>query len=164
MGLFNTASALVSNNSQWEATPELSAADGAAAVPVNRSVLIIDDDQQFLDGISPAIRAAGFTVLTSTSGPKGLNLLRYAPHDFCALLLDYNMPGFDGDQTLNHARKLMPSIKVIGITGLQPAELSATYRDGVDELVLKPFSNSELIALLHVLVNGDPATAPPPAS
>ena len=67
------------------------------------TILAIDDDQQFLDAMKTLLTDAGFNVLTSSSGPKGLDTLNYAARDIKVVLLDYHMPKFNGAETLDPA-------------------------------------------------------------
>jgi CheY-like chemotaxis protein len=125
--------------------------DEQPAAPASKpTVLVIDDDAEFLSCVRPLLREAGFNVLTSGSGPKGLDMLRYAPRDLRVVLLDFNMPGFNGAQTLQYVRKLNPAVKVFGVTGINEEELPEEFRQGVDRLVPKPFKTADLIALLKV--------------
>jgi DNA-binding response OmpR family regulator len=115
------------------------------------TVLVIDDDPSFLTAVREALTAEGFGVLTSRSGPKGLDMLRYASRDIRAVLLDYNMPGFDGAATLEFARKLNPTVKIFAVTGVDQTLLPASFREGVDRLLVKPFRNGELIDSLNAV-------------
>jgi CheY-like chemotaxis protein len=123
------------------------------------TVLAIDDDKSMLDSLRGLLRAEGFAVLTANSGPKGLELLRLAPKNLEVLLLDYNMPGYDGAQTLQHVRKLRPNIKIVAVTGVDINRLPPEFRDGVDKLVLKPFQSSELISTIRGLLSPAAAAA-----
>ncbi len=127
------------------------AATGAGSRQV--TVLVVDDDRTFLETMRSLLRAAGFNVLASPNGPKGLDMLRYAGGDIDALLLDFNMPKFNGADTLEFARKLSPTVKIVAITGMQPEHVPPSFREGVDAFVPKPFNPTELIALLHELTN-----------
>src|SRR5260221_3445846 len=152
MGIFSALNALVSKTPHWEEPDGRSVADSFRPEEPKRTVILIDDDQDILDSIGPALRVEGLTVLTATSGAKGLNLLRCTPHDVEAMLLDYSMPDLDGEHTLRHARKIQPDIKIIGITGLQPDELSAGYRESVNALFYKPVRTIELLASMRELL------------
>ncbi len=123
------------------------------------TVLAIDDDPIFLDGMRELLRGAGFNVLTSTTGPKGLDLLRYAQHNIRAVLLDYKMPKFNGAETLEYVRKLSPQTKVIALTGVDLNQLPASFRQGVDEFIRKPCRSAHLIEVLNALV-GNGAVLP----
>lgn len=116
------------------------------------SVLVIDDDTQYLNCVRPLLRDAGFNVLTSASGPKGLDMLRYAPRDLNVVLLDFNMPGFNGAQTLHYVRKLRPGVKVFAVTGSKPSELPEEFRLGVDQIMTKPFKTADLISSIRTVV------------
>jgi CheY-like chemotaxis protein len=118
------------------------------------TVLVIDDDPAFLDGVRSLLRNAGFNVLHSTSGPKGLNMLRYAPRDIHLVLLDYNMPGFNGAETLAYVRKLGAKVHVIAMTGFAPERLPESFRNGVDHFIHKPFTGEELVSTVDQMIAG----------
>lgn len=127
------------------------------------TVLLIDDERSFCETMAGVLKGAGYNVLTATSGSKGLNMLRYAPRDIGAVLLDHNMPGFSGSDTLPYIQKLCPSVKVIGITALDPRKTPQSFVDGVHSIVRKPFTSNELLDTLDkVLVNGNQATSSAP--
>ena len=123
-----------------------------AAEP-GEGVLVIDDDEKFLSMIKPLLANAGYEVLTANSGPRGLDLLRYTQDKVRAVLLDFSMPQFDGSRTIHYLRKLAPSVKVIGITGVAAAELPDDYREGVDALMFKPFQTADMLASLRALLH-----------
>jgi CheY-like chemotaxis protein len=123
------------------------------------TVLVIDDDPLMLEAVSRVLREAGFNVLKSTTGPKGLNMLRYGGAEIRVLVLDYHMPKFDGSDTLAFARKLNPRIKIIGLTGVDARLLPSAFREGVEAVVTKPFDNQQLVAQLQALADAEPAPA-----
>jgi CheY-like chemotaxis protein len=137
------------------------AANGGAAPRHDYTVLAIDDDPSFLNSLRALLGSAGFNVLTSTSGPKGLDMLRYAASEVRVVLLDYNMPQFDGTQTLEYIRKLSPMAKVIGLTGADADLVAYRFSNNVDNLVQKPFRSNDLIGSIESLAsNATPEIAP----
>jgi len=112
------------------------------------AVLLIDDDDDFLQVTANVLRSAGYAVLTSNTGTKGLNMIQYAPGDLRVVLLDYAMPQLDGEQTLMHLRRLRPSLRVVGLTGVPMDELPSGYREQLDSLLCKPLRREELLASL----------------
>jgi two-component system cell cycle sensor histidine kinase/response regulator CckA len=158
-GIFRALGALLFHSEQTEDRHRGGGSEEPMQPSPSCTVLVIDDDPTFLEVIRPVLKEAGFNVLTSKTGPKGLDMLRYAPREIAAVLLDYSMPGFNGAQTVQFVRTLNPAVRVIGITGLAPEQLPADYRQGVDALVLKPFKAAELIATLRKVV-GSPAAQP----
>jgi two-component system, cell cycle sensor histidine kinase and response regulator CckA len=115
------------------------------------TVLAIDDDPVLLDSVAQLLRDMGFNVLTSKSGAKGLDMLNYAAQDVRVVILDYGMPQLNGEKTLEYVRRLNPTAKVIGLTGYKEEDLPASYRDGVDRLLTKPFRSPDLVLVLREL-------------
>jgi CheY-like chemotaxis protein len=115
------------------------------------TVLAIDDDPDFLESIRLFLYADGFKVLTSTSGAKGLDMLRYA-RDVRVILLDYNMPQLTGAETLAHIRKLNPCVKVIAVTAVDVNLVPRSYRQGVDKLIQKPVCGAKLVDTIDSLL------------
>jgi CheY-like chemotaxis protein len=113
------------------------------------TVLIIDDDTSFLEAMRALLADAGYNVLTSSTGPKGLDMMRYAPRDIAAVLLDFNMPRFNGAETLQFLRKLSPQVKVLAVSGITRNELPPEFREGVQRVLSKPFSNADLLKTIE---------------
>lgn len=125
------------------------------------TVLLVDDDHHFLFALKGALEAEGYSVLTASTGSKGLTILSSHADPIDILLLDFKMPLFDGADTLQHVRKLNQQIKVVGVTALADDNLPIEYRNGVDRLVRKPFTVSELVAVMDELVPRPQAPASP---
>src|SRR5664280_1362297 len=121
------------------------------------TILVIDDDPKFLETMRILLRGAGYTVLTSSTGPKGLDMIRYAPRGVRTVLLDFNMPGFNGAETLQYLRKLNPNVKVIAVSGFKANELPPSFQKSVERFVAKPFSNGELLDTIEEVLGGDSA-------
>jgi CheY-like chemotaxis protein len=108
----------------------------------------------FLDTMRTVL-GEGYNVLASSTGPKGLDMVRYAGHDVGAVLLDFNMPRFNGAETLQFLRKLSPNAKVLAVSGVSSNELPADFREGVDRLLSKPFTNAQLLKTLEEILDGN---------
>ena len=128
------------------------------------TVLVIDDDAKFLQTIRIVLGSAGYGVLTSSTGPKGLDMLRYAPRDVGVVLLDFDMPRFNGADTLGHLRKLNERVKVIGMSGFNVNELPENFQEGVERLVIKPFSNGELLQTIEDVLRRNSVAEPAAAA
>lgn len=152
MGILTAASALFFKNDPigaWQEAEEQQAQRGERPPTFKGTVLAIDDDPSFLEAIRGLLSAEGFNVLTSSTGPKGLDMVRYAGGDIDVVLLDFNMPKFDGASTLSFLRKLAPNAKVFAVTGIDDGLIPASFRDGVDRLIKKPFRNIELVESIN---------------
>ena len=125
------------------------------------TVLAIDDDPAFLSLLRPMLRDGGFNVLTSTSGPKGLQMVRFAGRSLSVVLLDYNMPQLNGAETLQYVRQLNANVKVMALTGVDLNLLPASFHEGVDKFIRKPFRSQDLIDAINSLIGVEtPAPAP----
>jgi CheY-like chemotaxis protein len=114
----------------------------------NYTVLVVDDDVPLNHMLREALLGVGFNVLSSNSGLKGLDTIRYGSK-VDVVLLDYSMTTLNGLQTLEHLDKYFPNVKVIGVTGFDISELPEAYRNGVDKLLPKPITISDLISAIH---------------
>jgi two-component system cell cycle sensor histidine kinase/response regulator CckA len=156
MGIFSAAIALFSSDGvgQHEGKPRRRRSDDEDIEPKG-TILVIDDDPTFLDAIRLLLRDAGYNVLTSSTGPKGLDMVRYAPKDVRLVLLDYNMPRFNGAETLEFLRKLNPSLKVVAVSGLRANELPESFQRDVKKLIAKPFNNDEFLKMVEEVIEDD---------
>ena len=153
MGIFTAAVALFGNGGagQLERQPR-GARHKDDDLEGKGTILVIDDDTTFLETIRLVLSEAGYNVLTSTTGPKGLDMVRYAPKDVRVVLLDYNMPRFNGAETLEFLRKLNPNLKVIAVSGFRAADLPESFNTGVQRLLSKPFRNDDLLKTVEEVI------------
>jgi CheY-like chemotaxis protein len=158
MGIFSAAVALFGNGGtgQLEKKPRRARSDDD--VEAKGTVLVIDDDPTILEAIRLLLSEAGYNVLTSSTGPKGLDMVRYAPKDVRLVLLDYNMPRFNGAETLEFLRKLNPNLKVVAVSGFRVKDLPESFHRGVERLLSKPFSNDQLLKTVQEVIEGKSAS------
>src|SRR5579863_3601594 len=85
---------------------------------LQRGVLLcIDDNQDVLDCEKAFLESFGYTVLTASSGGKGLELASMHLVDF--VIVDYRMPGMNGHQLAIEMRRLRPLAPIIMLSGAQ---------------------------------------------
>ena len=84
-------------------------------------ILLVDDEPILLDTLCDALQAAGHVVEPVASGEAALAHLA-APLRFDLVLLDHNMPGLSGLQTLVQIRKRHPGLPVILSSGFLDPE------------------------------------------
>lgn len=108
-------------------------------------VLLIDDEPQFAEVLAERLEARGFSVQTALSGDQGLTKLQEQEAD--VVILDVQMPGRDGVDTLRGIKGIKPLIEVIMLTG------HATIESGIEGLklgaydyLMKPTDTEDLVA------------------
>ncbi|MBI2877433.1 MAG: diguanylate cyclase [Candidatus Tectomicrobia bacterium] len=79
------------------------------------TILLVDDNQEYLEVTQRLLEREGHRVLGVTNGPEALALLRGQPVDL--LLLDYYMPGMTGEEVVVQLRQFNPYVQVILQTG-----------------------------------------------
>ncbi len=83
--------------------------------PSGRTILMVDDDLDYLEAMSLLLEHEGHHVLRASSGEQALEVLRQSPVDL--LLLDYYMPRMTGEDVVARLREFNPYVQVILQTG-----------------------------------------------
>jgi two-component system nitrogen regulation response regulator NtrX len=78
-------------------------------------ILIVDDDATIRDSLERVLDYEDYAVTTAADGPKALELL--AERRFDLALLDIKMPGMDGLEVLERAKKLHADLVCIMVSG-----------------------------------------------
>lgn len=105
---------------------------------VGPSLLLVDDNADFLDLIEPMVleRYPTSSVARAGTGEAALNALVTGAFD--VLLLDYRLPDFDGIEVLGEIRKHLVDIAVVMVTGEGDERLAADiFRMGAYDYLVK---------------------------
>lgn len=90
-----------------------------------KSIMVVDDEENFLKLAKAAFREEGFKVTTAQSGEECLKKLEKEEPDL--ILLDLMMPEMDGWQTYERIQDKKPGTKVIFLSMLDKSpNLDAT--------------------------------------
>ena len=108
------------------------------------TVLIVDDEKEFLETISERLINRGFLVDAVGNGLEALDKLDQK--NFDAIVLDVMMPEMDGIETLKHIRASHPEMQVILLTG------HATLQKGVEAVKLGAMDFLEKPAEIEALI------------
>lgn len=108
-------------------------------------VLLIDDEPQFVEVLAERLEARGFTVQTALTGDEGLAKLQEQEAD--VVILDVQMPGRDGVETLREIKRIKPLIEVIMLTGHATIESGIQgLKLGAYDYLMKPTDTEDLVA------------------
>jgi len=112
------------------------------------SILIVDDEPNYLIILSELLRDEGFEVFTAPGGNEGLALVKDVDLDL--VITDMQMPGMDGLQLLQAIKKVNGDLPVIMITAFAQVDKAvAAMQAGAFNYLAKPFSNDELIVTIN---------------
>jgi CheY-like chemotaxis protein len=78
-------------------------------------ILCIDDEEIGLSVRKMVLESGGYDVATALSGPEGLKLFAANPV-VEAVVLEYSMPGMNGDEVAAELKRLNPKIKILLLT------------------------------------------------
>ena len=123
-------------------------------------ILVVDDESAIRRALRPPLVELGFQVADCSRGEEALQMLRAAVYD--VVLLDINMPGIGGIETLRRVRAFAPRLPILMLTVRDQEEDKVQALDlGADDYVTKPFSKRELIARIRAAVRRVRAPARP---
>lgn len=108
-------------------------------------ILIVDDDVDNLKLISKALEFNRYGVAQATSGEDALGKVEEAAPDL--VLLDINMPGISGLETLKRIRQRMQYVPVILLSARsEKKDVVEGLDTGADDYICKPFDPVEMVA------------------
>ena len=111
------------------------------------NILIVDDEEQFLNSIKKRLEVRDFNVIAVNRGEKAIEVARNNPIDIA--LVDLKMPGIDGDETLKALKKEHKWMEVVILTGHGSIESAIECtKSGAYEYLQKPCKLDELIETL----------------
>lgn len=93
---------------------------------MTEKVLLVDDEEEFIEPLAERMRARGMNVTATTSPLDALEKAETESYD--AIVLDLMMPEMDGLQTLEAIKKKNPDMQVILLTG------HATVEKGIEAM------------------------------
>jgi DNA-binding response OmpR family regulator len=126
-------------------------------------VLVIDDDEDVVTGITRALGAEGHDVDSATEGRRGLDLALSGAYDL--IVLDVMLPGINGYSLCRTARErgLRTSILMLSAKAGE-WDVAEGLDLGADDYMRKPFSTVELLARVRARGRGAGGAASPYAT
>jgi DNA-binding NtrC family response regulator len=111
-------------------------------------ILLVDDEEQFVQALSERLTLRGYDVTTSLSGEDALEKLKH--YNYEVVILDIAMPGLDGVTTLREIKKFKPLTEVIMLTGHATVETAIEgMKLGAADYLVKPCDTEELMAKIN---------------
>ena len=117
----------------------------------NKTILIIDDDEDIVQTIKGNLKLDGYSVIFSHLGRQGIELAQTQEPDL--VLLDLNLPDMDGISICEILRKSL-DIPIIMLTARDTLpDKVLGLKSGADDYIVKPFEYLELSARITAIFN-----------
>jgi len=111
-------------------------------------VLLVDDEEDFVDALAQRLEVRDFDVTTALSGADALERIEDTEIDL--VILDVQMPGVDGLEVLRQIKQRKPLIEVIMLTGHATIQTAIDgMKLGAFDFLLKPTETEELVEKIN---------------
>jgi two-component system, OmpR family, response regulator CpxR len=107
-------------------------------------VLLVDDEEEFVEVLAERLETRDFTVLKAFSADQAL--ARIAQQEVDVVVLDVLMPGKDGIEALREIKEMHPILEVIMLTGNATVESAVNgLKLGAFDYLMKPTETKDLV-------------------
>jgi CheY-like chemotaxis protein len=113
-------------------------------------ILCIDDHWNGLIGRKMLLEKNGYEVLEASGGDEGLKLFRSNRVD--AVVLDYQMPGMNGDVVAAKMKRIKSSVPIMMLSAYEP--LPKNKLKAVDAFLSKSQPTDKLLSNLQHMLDG----------
>ncbi len=119
-----------------------------------KSILVVDDDQQFRNFMVDLLSDYNFEVSTADNGVIGLDKIFVNQPDL--LITDIVMPEKEGVELILTTKKLNASLPIVAVSGGNMGNadsyLKMAKKLGADAVLAKPFSHTEIVDVINELL------------
>ncbi len=117
-----------------------------------RSILWVDDEIETLKPHLLFLEDKGYTVTPVSNGDDAVALVKSRAFDL--VLLDENMPGKDGLQTLQEIRHVAPNVPIVMVTRNEAEEImDQAIGRRADDYLLKPVNPTQILAAIRRILD-----------
>jgi two-component system, NtrC family, response regulator AtoC len=115
-------------------------------------ILVVDDEEIVRESLGGWLEKDGYVVQTIEDGPTALAKLE--TERWSILIVDLKMPGMDGLQVLEQAKKKNPELAVVIMTAYATVDTAvAAMKLGAYDYLVKPFDPEELSLMMQKIVS-----------
>ena len=112
-------------------------------------ILAIDDDEEILYALRAVFLYQGWTGITASDVPTGLQLFQTKKPDL--VLIDYHLPQVSGIRGVEMIRELDPDVPIIVFTIDESQEVAEQFMQaGASDFALKPIKAPDIISRIRL--------------
>jgi CheY-like chemotaxis protein len=113
-----------------------------------RRVLLVDDNEMFLDSATDVLEGEGYEVVSASSGEEALDFVQV--HRFGVVVMDIKMAGLNGIETFVQMKRHCADLKVIVLTAHLVEDLiRRAEAEGAVAVLKKPVKTAMLLAKIE---------------
>ncbi len=114
------------------------------------SVLLVDDEGDFIEPIAFWLKSRGYAVFTCRNGKDAVERIKSEPPDIC--FMDINMPVMDGLDALQNIREFNKDLPVIMVTAAFGSDEKITRAKelGISGFFAKNYTFDQLVQMIQV--------------
>ena len=116
--------------------------------------LVIDDSRAMRKIIAKILVGLNYEILEAQHGLEGLEQLEKHASEIDVVLVDWNMPEMNGIEFVDEVRSRQEYADhklVMVTTETEPTRMARALMSGVDEFVMKPFTEEILVEKLRLI-------------
>lgn len=118
--------------------------------------IIVADDSMIIKNIVEKALQDEYIILKASNGKEAIDYIVKKEYDICCLLLDLNMPEYDGFMVLNYFKNnnLFPRIPVSIISGDDTKEtIDKAFTYDIVDMLNKPFSSDNIKSIVEKMIS-----------
>lgn len=122
---------------------------------MNKAIIVADDSMIIRNIVSKALEGE-YVVLKANNGREAIDYIIKKEYDIRCMLLDLNMPEYDGFMVLNYFKNnnLFNRIPISIISGDDTKEtIDRAFSYGIVDMLNKPFSSEKIKGVVEKMIN-----------
>jgi DNA-binding NtrC family response regulator len=134
----------------WTRARQLLPRNTAVANAGGEAILIIESEKEIRELLGLILHPEGYQVLLAADGREGIELFRANNPHVSLVMLDFELPGMNGDRVFDALAAIRPDVKVVVMSGHAEAEMTRAFANRtVTDFLPKPFSGRNLTGVIR---------------